>query len=77
VRDPSIFVDLTEKVLTIDQLERSSPERTKREPPFLELQLLSICHPSDCVGLIIVAEAGKALTDAVARSRPRHNIVHL
>lgn len=66
--DPSIFADLTEQVLAIDELQRATPERLKGKSEPLELAILPVLHAADDVFSCELAGILEAFGDAVTRT---------
>src|SRR5215468_10079940 len=74
VRHPRIFVDLTEQVLAIDQLEAPPATKTpERQPQPSEVLLLGILHIIDDLHLDAVRCRAEALTDSVPGAWARHD----
>src|SRR6202051_4567120 len=63
---PRILTDFTEKVLAIDQLQRSSPQRAKMESQPHKLLLLNIRHHADDVRRRELPYALEAFVDSIS-----------
>jgi hypothetical protein len=77
MHDAGILVDLAEKVLAVDKLQRPAPEILEDDPARGELVFLPVCDEPDEVSLVVVAEIEKTLTNPAPSTRTRHRKLHL
>src|SRR5260221_256582 len=75
--EPSVLAHLTKQVLAVDQLQRSAPQRTKREPQPRNLLLLAISDEPNDVALVEITELLETFPNAVSGPGPWHDKLHL
>jgi hypothetical protein len=73
VGDASIFVNLTEQVLAVYQMKRTSPKRLEVETSIVKLDLLVLCHPTNDVSLAPIFPNGEAFANSIPGTGSGHD----
>ena len=75
--DAGVLAHLAEQILTVDQLQRSTPERLELDPGGIELIVRALSDSAnDVFGRQIVSVA-EAFRDSIVGARTSHHEVHL
>jgi hypothetical protein len=73
MRDPRVFVNLAEQVLTVDEVERPTPKGDERESSAFHLSWRNLCHDPDYVSWAVSVGVEEAFADTVESPRPWNN----